>query len=271
MKNESIEEQDLNSTISEQIPSTHECDLNNTSKEGKIEKLLQMKRYGKEKKNEKYQKGHRRNPHTKFSLDNVKIKLFSHFCNYIINFINDYIKKIFAYQKRKLRRIKYRIKQKIFRDSLFNLMNMTIEEFCNLEISDKYKKETDQNSVNFQIIKQYLDQEFINIKLLDFYKLFYLENNPIRVEKIKNDYGLTDKTENFKSLYLKQDEEEMRLQLYKASNHFIHVKEKLNKKINSKKKQEEKKQQIEKENNILFDYDENINEETCLKSFMKFI
>ena len=64
----------------------------------------------------------------------------------------------------------------------------------------------------------------------------------------------------------------MRLQLYKASNHFIHVKEKLNRKIDSKKKQEEKKQQIEKENNkFLFDNDENINEETYLKSLMKFI
>ena len=107
-----IEEQDLSSSTIDQISSSNENDSNLPSNDKKLEKLLQMKRYGKENKNEKYYKGHRRNPHTKFSLDNVKIKLFSHFCNYIINFTNDYIKKIFGYQKRKLRRIQYCIKKK---------------------------------------------------------------------------------------------------------------------------------------------------------------
>ena len=266
--NQITDDQDLNSTINEQSISINENDLIFPSKEGNLEKFLQMKRYGKENKNEKYYKGHRRNPHTKFSLDNVKIKLFSHFCNYIINFTNDYIKKIFGYQKRKLRKIQYCIKKNIFRDSIFKLMNKTIEDFCNLDISYKYKTETDQNSVNFQIIKEYLDQEFIKIKLLDFYKSFYLEQNPIREEKIKNDYGLSDKTENFKSLYLRQNEKEMMIQLFKASKHFINVKEKLNRKINANKKKEDQLKQIEKENNILFNFDENNTDETGFKTFM---
>ena len=263
-----IQEQDLSSSTIVQTSSTNENDSNIPSNDKKLEKLLQMKRYGKENKNETNQRGHRKNKHSRYSLDNVKIKLFSHFCNYIINFTNDYIKKIFGYQKRKLRKIQYCIKKNIFRDSLFKLMNKTIEDFCNLDISFKYKKETDQNSVNFQIIKEYLDQEFIKIKLLDFYKSFYLEQNPIREEKIKNDYELSDKTENFKSFYLRQNEKEMMIQLFKASKHFINVKEKLNRKINANKKKEDQLKQIEKENNILFNFDENNTDETGFKTFM---
>ena len=79
---------------------------------------------------------------------------------------------------------------------------------------------------------------------------------------------LSDKTENFKSLYLRQNEKEMMIQLFKASKHFINVKEKLNRKINANKKKEEQLKLIEKENNILFNCDENNTDETGFKTFM---
>ena len=250
--NQITDEQDLNSTINEQSISSNENDLIFPSKEGNLEKFLQMKRYGKENKNETNQRGHRKNKHSKYSLDNVKIKLFVHFCNYIIQFINDYIRKIYGYQKRKLRKIKYDIKKNIFRNSLFNLMNMTIENFCKLDISNKYNKETEQNFLNFEKIKKYFDNDFINITLLEFYKSFYLETNPIKVEKIMNDFGLTNKTENFNRLCNKQNEKEMVIKFLKASKDFLNVKEKLNRKMNANKL---KKEEIEKQDNILFTND----------------
>jgi hypothetical protein len=79
------------------------------------------KKYGRRKKGEIILK---KPNHSKYSFDNIMRKIKVYYHNYIINFINDYIKKIFSYQKRKLRRIKYRIKQKIFRDSFYVLFGI---------------------------------------------------------------------------------------------------------------------------------------------------
>ncbi len=51
----------------------------------------------------KYQINKNRSPHTNLYADNIRIKIIIHFCNYLIQFLNDYVKN-FRYQKRKLRK-----------------------------------------------------------------------------------------------------------------------------------------------------------------------
>ena len=67
-----------------------------------------------------------------------------------------------------------------------------------------------------------------------------------------NDFGLTNKTENFNRLCNKQNEKEMVIKFLKASKDFLNVKEKLNRKMNANKL---KKEEIEKQDNILFKND----------------
>jgi hypothetical protein len=142
--------------------------------------------------------------HTNLYLDNIRIKIVIHFCNFLIQFLNDYVKKIFGYQKRKFRKIKHDLKINIFGKLLSQLMNMTIEEFCKLHISTKYRKRKEnQNEINFNYLKDYFENEFDKKKLKDFFFNFYMEDNIEKIEKIKKDYGLNNIL-NFKCLCKKQ-------------------------------------------------------------------
>ena len=83
-------------------------------------------------------------------------------------------------------------------------MNMTIEEFCKLHISTKYRKRKEnQNEINFNYLKDYFENEFDKKKLKDFFFNFYMEDNIEKIEKIKKDYGLNNIL-NFKCLCNKQ-------------------------------------------------------------------
>ena len=181
-----------------------------------------------------------RSPHTNLYADNIRIKIIIHFCNYLIQFLNDYVKKIFGYQKRKFRKVSHKYKINIFGNSLQKLMNLTIEEFCKLDISSKYKKKQNkkQNELNFEFLKINFRNEFIKKKLLYFFSNFYMENDLEKTEKIKEYYGLSDKILNFQCLCKKQ----------KLSNYVIKLKKESLKILNINYLEEESNLKINEEN-----------------------
>ena len=106
-------------------------------------------------------------------------------------------------------------------------MNLTIGEFCKKKKKKKYKLDQGSNRKNFEEIKFDLDNGLLKYKLLDFYKNYYLELDSLKIEKIKKDFGLSEKTENFKSLYTKEDDELMILKLFNVAKNILYNKEKI--------------------------------------------
>ena len=119
-------------------------------------------------------------------------------------------------------------------------MNLTIEEFCKLDISSKYKKKQNkkQNEMNFELLKINFGNEFIKKKLLYFFSNFYMENDLEKTEKIKEYYGLSDKILNFQCLCKKQ----------KLSNYVIKLKNESLKILNINYLEEESNLKINEEN-----------------------
>ncbi len=187
----------------------------------------------------------KRKKHSKYELDNLKVKLLIHFCNFIICFMNDYIKMKFNYQKRKLRKISYEIKKSSSKKGIAKLMNLTIEEFCNLNVSKKYKIDQGSNRKNFEEIKFDLDNGLLKYKLLNFYKRYYLELDSKKIERIKKDFGLSEKTENFKSFYTKQDDELMIIRLFNVAKNILYNKEKIKTVIFNVKQKKNPRNEIE--------------------------
>ena len=74
---------------------------------------------------------------TNYRKDNIRSKIINHYCNFIINFLNDYVKKIFGFQKILFIKINYESKKNVNVTSIKNLMNLTIHQFCCLPISSK--------------------------------------------------------------------------------------------------------------------------------------
>ena len=125
--------------------------------------------------------------HTKYNLDNIKIKISVCFCNFLIYLLNIFVKHIFKYQRVKFFKIPNQIKRKIFGDSLYNLMNMTLEEFCKIKISPKYKnKKENHNSNSFKIFQKINGNDLFNFTLSNIYQKFFLNKEEI---KIRNKEG----------------------------------------------------------------------------------
>ena len=84
--------------------------------------------------------------HSKESYDNIfrKIKVLYH--NFIINFLNDFIKKLYSgFQRYLLRKFSGKITQNVTKEYNKKLCNTTLREFLKSEISEKYKYEYNKN------------------------------------------------------------------------------------------------------------------------------
>lgn len=124
--------------------------------------------------------------HSKFCFDNLlrKIKVMYH-C-FIVNFINDYIKKIFKIQKYRLKKVSGMITQNITKKYNFENSKKSLKDFLSNQISKKYKIDNEKNKKNIE--KLYILNKEIK-KVLDlsyatFYQQFFLNNN----RKLLEDY-----------------------------------------------------------------------------------
>lgn len=175
---------------------------------------------------------------TNYRKDNIRSKIINHYCNFIINFLNDYVKKIFGFQKILFIKINYESKKNVNVTSIKNLMNLTIHQFCCLPISSKNPIFPQNHNINnLKIIQNKFEHSFINKKLSDFYSNYYLQDN-----NCLKDYGITQNTKNFNNLLEEFQENEIYKEKLKDSglqliNVFMKKKPRIRRTKESKKKQ----------------------------------
>lgn len=131
--------------------------------------------------------------HSKFCYDNLlrKVKVMYH-C-FIVNFMNDYIKKLFGIQKLRIRKILGEITQNISKKYNFEISKKSIKDFLSNQISKKYKTKNDMNKKNIEklyFIKKEI-RECLDISYLSFYKKYFLSDNRNSLEIC---YGISSKT-----------------------------------------------------------------------------
>ena len=130
--------------------------------------------------------------------DNLRSKILNHFMNFIILFLNEYTHKIYSCQKVYFTKIDYSERKKVNVESIKKLMDLTIEQLCQLKTSSKYSIFDEKNNHEcLEIIRKDLKEEFINMKLSDFYQNYYLCEDE---EYLKKEFGISSKTQNFKYL-----------------------------------------------------------------------
>ena len=169
-------------------------------------------------------KKNKKKSHTKFDLDNSRAKIITHFCNFLIIMLNDFVKKYFNYQRVKFRKINSGIKTQISKESISNLMKMNLEELCNQNISIKYKDfNSNQNSKSFLIFKHIHDNPLINLNLLNIFEKYYLNEEKIEIRNKKGDNVIIHHTNTFKSLKQKQNDSNYINMLIKASKKIQNV------------------------------------------------
>ena len=164
--------------------------------------------------------------HTRNNLDNLKNRIIVDFCNYIILLLNLYTKIFFNFQRVKFRKIENQFKKKTDENSIINLMNMTLEDFCKINISLKYKNfDKKQNIKSFQIFKKITNNTLINFRLKDLFEKFYLKDEKIKIMNNKGKYVIIDDLKNFE--YLKKNENELYIKrLIDASTNLIELSKK---------------------------------------------
>ncbi len=147
--------------------------------------------------------------HTKYKKDNMRSKIMTHFSKFIISFLNDYMKKIYPEEKNDFfKKVDYKLRNKVNTDSINNIMQKTLKEFCKLKVSTKHKNCENLNLNSLNLLSNYFknnfEENFLKKKISDFYQDFYCSED---VEKLVRDYGITNQTKNFQSLLEKFNNE----------------------------------------------------------------
>ena len=157
-------------------------------------------------------------------IDNMRSKIINHFTLFITNFLNDYVIKLYGFRKVLFTKINYADRKKVDSQSLKELMNKNIKEFCSIKISTKITSlSLYHNLESFNIVKDRFGKDFVNQKLSDFYQNFYLnDSNKLSL------FGENITTQNFDSLLKKYENDRVYqrklLQTANKLNEFIRKK-----------------------------------------------
>ena len=136
--------------------------------------------------------------HTKMSFDNIlrKIKVMYH--NFIIKFVNDYIKFLYdGFQRFRLRKISGKITQNVTKKHNKFLSNISLKEFLSNKISSKYKQDKDKNKkivAKLYYLKSQI-KELFDMTYINFYKSIFLCSNRIYLEE---HFGINENTLTFR-------------------------------------------------------------------------
>ena len=164
-------------------------------------------------------------------------------------------KKKYSYQKVIFEKINYGERKKVNIDSIKLIMNKTISEICEFDISSKSQLFNKKNNLeSLKLISEDLEEGFINMKILKFYEEYYLCD-----ENLKNEFKINLNCKNFKYLLEEYNDNYYERKLYEETGKNL-----ITQFINQKSKKKNKKNNIEinnknisvKENHISekFDY-----------------
>ena len=189
----------------------------------------------------------------KLRRDNIRSKIMNHFISFLLNFLNDYVKKIYKIQKVTFTKIKYNEKKKVDFKSIEEFMNLTLEQFCQKKCSTKCSIiDPNNNYESFLLIEDKLKEVNLNNMLLsNFYSKFYLNEDKEILEKT---FGINfAKTQNFPFLLNKIDENFERKLVEQTGQKFLNFNRR------NKKEEEVKEEPLKETNKLIFDDLDNLN------------
>ena len=189
----------------------------------------------------------------KLRRDNIRSKIMNHFISFLLNFLNDYVKKIYKIQKVTFTKIKYNEKKKVDFKSIEEFMNLTLEQFCQKKCSTKCSIiDPNNNYESFLLIEDKLKEVNLNNMLLsNFYSKFYLNEDKEILEKT---FGINfAKTQNFPFLLNKINENFERKLVEQTGQKFLNFNRR------NKKEEEVKEEPLKETNKLIFDDLDNLN------------
>ena len=156
----------------------------------------------------------KRNEHTKYTEDNVITKIQTHYMNFIIKLINDYVS---SKEKKRFKNFTHKIKSKISKAYREELEDSSINALLNnILISEKYNEcpEFNKNLAD-KLLKNKNDtflKDLFDMKYLELFDYYYNNNKPLKEIKIKNKViKLSPKTKTFYTLIKKNEDMKERI------------------------------------------------------------
>ena len=148
-----------------------------------------------------------------FRKDNMRSKVLNHFFKFLIDYLNDKVKKKYSYQKVIFEKINYGERKKVNIDSIKLIMNKTISEICEFDISSKSQLFNKKNNLeSLKLISEDLEEGFINMKILKFYEEYYLCD-----KNLKNEFEINLNCKNFKYLLEEYNDNYYERKLYEET------------------------------------------------------
>lgn len=143
---------------------------------------------------EKPKSNKRKRKHNKMHKDNIRSNILTHFMKFLFTLVEGEIKKINPYLK--LKKINYR-EGYLNLTTLKNLFEKNIENYFYCNVSLRYRTNRKENEIIFENIKNYISNDFLNMKLKEIYENYYLKENEY---VLKENSTNSLKLENFCSL-----------------------------------------------------------------------
>ena len=143
---------------------------------------------------EKPKSNKRKRKHNKMHKDNIRSNILTHFMKFLFTLVEGEIKKINP--DHKLKKIKYR-EGYLNLSAIKNLFEKNVENYFNCFVSLRYRTNRKENEIIFENIKNYISNDFLNMKLKEIYENYYLKENEY---VLKENSTNSLKLENFCSL-----------------------------------------------------------------------
>jgi len=169
----------------------------------------------------------KRRKHDKYEDGNVLTKIQVHYFKFLINYINDMIKKYIPNRK-KFKQISYAIKKNINSKNIEELKATQIKDILKMKISNKSKKDETYNKNNYDEIVKLIEKDsslkrindIFEMNYLKFAKIFYTSKSNYEkditysketksfndlIEENKNDKKMKESLERVGEKYFKED------------------------------------------------------------------
>ena len=213
--------------IKDYIFSSSKKSEKNMAPNSQNDKTILNKKRGRKKKVDTTTERH----HTKYSKENINIKLKLYCDNCIVSYINECLKLSKKYNRRKFLKFDYKNKIKSINSTLKDLKNKNLGDIIitrnSSKYGPKYKKEEDENSQLYdqvkedEILKKIFSEEYFHF----FKNVFYKSKREIKIKIKENEYkiiNLPKKVKMFNDLLEKDADEKYQKKLKEyAFRYFI--------------------------------------------------
>ena len=196
----------------------------------RIKKIFEIKK--KKNSGRKRKKPSEIKKHSSLDNDNILCKIQVHYLNFLVNFANDAIKT--ESNKKELKNMEFKhimhnIKRQISSKSIQILIEKSLNEILQLNISKKYRKyslDEDYNRNVYNIVITYSNwlKKLFDMNYLDAFKLYYNDGQPLNYINFENEtIKFSKKTKSFYYLYKgkKIKEEEKNRVKFMAENYYL--------------------------------------------------